>query len=207
MAPRWYLQQVRAAWRSIVAAALLAATLSVAFAAREPARYGAEVQLLLTRSEDRRFDTEDALAYDAPAIIAGQPFAAAVAERLASQGVPLQADDVRAMLRASNQRRVVTLVASADQPDRALALGAAARDVLIERGLMLWGDPLARPGATGLNVVVLDQHAAAWRLNGPAAWARDALVRAAAAAWLVIVLQLAIRTYHTQGAACNSSTT
>jgi hypothetical protein len=207
MAPRWYLQQLRMVWRSIAAAAILVATLSVALAAREPPRYGAEVQLLLTRSEDRRFDTEDALAYDAPAIIAGQPFAAAVAARLASQGVPLEADDVRAMLRASNQRRVVTLVASADQPDRALALGAAARDVIVERGLMLWGDPLARPGATGLNVVVLDQSAAAWRLNGPTTWARDALLRAAAAAWLAIVLQLAIRTYHIQGAACNSSTT
>jgi hypothetical protein len=206
MAPRWYLQLLRAAWPAIAAAAVLVAALSVLLAAREPARYGAEVTLLLTRSEDRRFDTEDALAYDAPAIIAGRPFAAAVAAHLASQGVAVGSDDVRAMLRASNQRRVVTLAASATRPELALAVSAAARDILIERGLMLWADPLARPGATGLNVVVLDQSTAASRLNGPMVWARDAVLRAAVAAWLVFALQLAIRTYHNQGAPCNSST-
>jgi uncharacterized protein involved in exopolysaccharide biosynthesis len=53
---------------------IIASVISLGVAFIEPPRYRSSADLLITRSEDRRFDTEDALAYDLPAIIKGVPF-------------------------------------------------------------------------------------------------------------------------------------
>jgi capsular polysaccharide biosynthesis protein len=163
----------------VIALPLVAALVSLALGIVAPPRYAVTIRMLVTRSEDRRFDTEDALAYDLPAIISGAPFAAEVAALLTRDGRPFMPEAVRVSLSASNDRRVVALTATAADPETPMLIANAATDLIIARGMALWGDPVATPERTGLNVVVLDRPAAAARVNGPGALVRDAALRAA----------------------------
>ncbi len=175
-----YLAIVRQRWRLAIAPALLAACLSLGFALVEPPRYRASASMLITRSEDRRFDTEDALAYDLPAIVQGVPFSVEVSAALARGGVDVAPERVRMALGASNQRRVVTLWAETGDAAQAQAIVVAALDVVQARGLALWGDPSAAPGRTFVNVVVLEPPGQAARANGPRAVAMAMTLRALA---------------------------
>lgn len=147
---------LRRRWPLVLAVPLLAALVSLAVALAVPPRYSAAARLLVTRSEDRRFDTEDALAYDLPAIVSGEPFAQELSAELAARGVTVTPEQARAAMSAANQRRVVTVVATAGDAATAEAMLAAAVELVQARGLALWGDPAATPEDTGLNAVALD---------------------------------------------------
>ncbi len=172
-----YITILRRRWLLVIAPAIVAAALSLGLALLEPPRYRSSASLLITRSEDRRFDTEDALAYDLPAIVQGAPFSADVSSALALTGVSLPPDQVRASLGASNQRRVVQIWAETGDPALSEALARAAVDVVQRRGLALWGDPAATPDQPLVNVVVLEPPGPALRTNSWSAMVVMALIR------------------------------
>ena len=82
-----YLSILRHRWLLVLTPAIIASVISLGMAFIEPPRYRSSASLLITRSEDRRFDTEDALAYDLPAIIKGAPFSIEISSALARTGV------------------------------------------------------------------------------------------------------------------------
>ncbi|HWQ12816.1 MAG TPA: Wzz/FepE/Etk N-terminal domain-containing protein [Roseiflexaceae bacterium] len=167
-----------ASWRLVLAVALGAALLSAGVELAAPPRYTAGASLLVTRAEDRRFDTEDALAYDLPAIVSGEPFARELAAELGRRGRPLTPEQARAAIGATNQRRVVSITASAGDPAAAEAILEAAVGLVRARGLALWGDPAATPEDPGVNVVVLAGiPARAERANGLRQILLDAALR------------------------------
>lgn len=192
-----YLAIVRRRWRLAITPALLAACLSLGFALVEPPRYRASASVLITRSEDRRFDTEDALAYDLPAIVHGVPFSVEVSAALARSGIAVTPERVRAALGASNQRRVVYLWAEAGDAAQAQAIVTAALEVVQARGLALWGDPSAAPGRTFVNVVVLEPPGQATRANGPRAMALAVTLRALAGLLAGILLVFGVYYWET----------
>lgn len=161
-----YIAIIRRRWLLVIAPAVIAAVISLGLALLEPPRYRSSASLLITRSEDRRFDTEDALAYDLPAIVQGAPFSAEVSSVLARAGVSVPPDQVRASLGASNRRRVVQIWAETGDPTLSTALTGAAVDVVQQRGLALWGDPAATPEHPLVNVAVLEPPGPATRING-----------------------------------------
>jgi hypothetical protein len=189
---------VRRRWPLVLLAPLVAALASVVVALTAPPRYVAQAQLLVTRSEDRRFDTEDALAYDLPAIVSGVPFAQEVAAELARRGHTMTSAQVRSALSAANARRVVTISAASGDPGEAEMLLDAAVTLVQTRGLALWGDPAATPDDTGVNVVVLDglppraAPARTWRTI-----VLDAAVRALVALGVVAIVLGTLRTVRT----------
>jgi hypothetical protein len=189
---------VRRRWPLVLLAPLVAALASVVVALTAPPRYVAQAQLLVTRSEDRRFDTEDALAYDLPAIVSGAPFAQEVAAELARRGHTMTSAQVRSALSAANARRVVTISAASGDPGEAEMLLDAAVTLVQTRGLALWGDPAATPDDTGVNVVVLDglppraAPARTWRTI-----VLDAAVRALVALGVVAIVLGTLRTVRT----------
>ncbi|MCS7288104.1 MAG: lipopolysaccharide biosynthesis protein [Roseiflexus sp.] len=172
-----YIAIIRRHWPLVVAPAVIAGVISLGLALLEPPRYRSSASLLITRSEDRRFDTEDALAYDLPAIVQGAPFSAEVSSALALTGVSLPPDQVRASLGASNQRRVVQIWAETGDPGLSEALTTTAVALIQRRGLALWGDPAATPDRPLVNVVVLEPPGPATRTNGWTAAAVTALLR------------------------------
>lgn len=173
-----YLSIVRRRWPLVVLVPLAAMLLSAGLALAAPPRYVAGARLLVTRAEDRRFDTEDALAYDLPAIVSGEPFARELAAELARRGRAIDAAGVREAIGASNERRVVTITAASADPAEAEAVLEAAVALVQARGLALWGDPAATPEDTGLNTAVLEGIPAhAERANGPRQIALDAALR------------------------------
>jgi hypothetical protein len=157
--------------------AIIALAISLGLALLEPPRYRSSASLLITRSEDRRFDTEDALAYDLPAIVQGVPFSAEVSSALALTGVSLSPDQVRASLGALNQRRVVQIWAETDDPALSEALTITAVGLIQQRGMALWGDPAATPENPLVNVVVLKPPDPAVRTNGWSAAVATAMIR------------------------------
>ena len=162
-----------------------------------PPRYSASGRLLVLLDEPARVDIEDALAYDVPAIVRGQPFAHDVAQALAQQGIQLQADDVRRALSATNQKREVTLTATGTDPALVVALVQAAITQLQTGGLRYWqnGAPVAeRPG---LTLTVLEAPALAVRANGPATQARNVAIRTLAGLCAGLAL-VALQWYGTQ---------
>lgn len=170
------LPTLRRRWPLVLGVPLLAALLSAGMALAAPPRAAASARLLVTRAEDRRFDTEDALAYDLPAIVSGEPFARELAAELARRGRDVSPEQARAALSAANQRRVVTISATAATAAAAEQILDAAVALVQARGLALWGDPAATPEDTGLNVVVLDGIPPR---AGPAVTARGILLDAA----------------------------
>jgi hypothetical protein len=161
----------------------------VGLALSEPPRFSAAARLLVTRAEDRRFDTEDALAYDLPAIVSGEPFARELAAELSRRGIALTPEQARAAVSASNQRRVVTIAATAGDAAVAEDVLDAAVALVRARGLALWGDPAATPQDTGLNLVVLEGLPAR---AGPAVTTRDMLLDAAVRAVVGLGAALAL---------------
>ncbi len=172
-----YIAIIRRHWLLVIAPAVIAAVIGLGLALIEPPRYRSSASLLITRSEDRRFDTEDALAYDLPAIVQGAPFSAEVSNALALRGVSLAPDQVRAALGASNRRRVVQVWAETSDPALAEALTTTAVELVQQRGLALWGDPAATPERPLVNVVVLEPPGPAARINGWTAAAATATLR------------------------------
>jgi hypothetical protein len=160
-----YLSILRRRWLLVLTPAIIASVISLGVAFIEPPRYRSSADLLITRSEDRRFDTEDALAYDLPAIIKGVPFSIEISSALARTGVVLSPEQVRTALGASNRRRVVQIWAETGDPALSEALTAAAVETVQQRGLALWGDPSATPERTLVNVVVLAPPGPAVRTN------------------------------------------
>jgi len=160
-----YLSILRRRWLLVLTPAIIASVISLGVAFIEPPRYRSSADLLITRSEDRRFDTEDALAYDLPAIIKGAPFSIEISSALARAGIVLSPEQARAALGASNRRRVVQIWAETGDPALSEALTVAAVEVVQRRGLALWGDPSATPERTLVNVVVLEPPGPAVRTN------------------------------------------
>jgi hypothetical protein len=197
---------IRRRWPVLLLVPLVAGLASMIVALTAPPRFVAQAQLLVTRSEDRRFDTEDALAYDLPAIVSGAPFAQEVAAELARRGRDTTSANVRAALSASNARRVVTLSATSADRAEAEAMLDAAVMLVQTRGLALWGDPAATPENSGVNVVVLDglpPRAApvhTWRTIG-----LDAAVRALVGLGAGAVLALLIERGRPSGASARSA--
>ncbi|MCS6938907.1 MAG: Wzz/FepE/Etk N-terminal domain-containing protein [Roseiflexaceae bacterium] len=172
-----YIVIIRRHWRLVVAPAIIAAVIGLGLALLEPPRYRSSASLLVTRSEDRRFDTEDALAYDLPAIVQGAPFSAEVSSALALAGVSIPPEQVRASLGASNQRRVVQIWAETGDPALSEALMTITVELVQRRGLALWGDPAATPERPLVNVVVIEPPGPAMRTNGWTAAAGTAMLR------------------------------
>jgi hypothetical protein len=184
-----YLGAIRAQWRLVVGVALVALLVALGAALAEPPRYTATAHLLIVIAQPTRppapgtpgmVDIEDALAYDVPAIVRGQPFAADVASSLASLGLTLHPDDVARALSATNQKREVWLSATSTDPAAALAIARTAVTVLQTGGLRYWDGGAPTAERPGLTVVALDAPGAARRVNGPAAMARSVALRALA---------------------------
>jgi capsular polysaccharide biosynthesis protein len=173
-----YLDILRRRWPIVAAAPLLVALISLAAALAQPPRYGATARLLVTRPGATTVDAEDTLAYDLPAIVGGQPFAADVTAELARRGRPLGQALVAQALHAENQRHVVYLSATAADPAGAVAIVQAAVDLVRTNGLRYWGDLSATPERPGISVAVLDLPTAAAQLNGPRAIALEVALRA-----------------------------
>ncbi|MEN9936272.1 MAG: hypothetical protein RLZZ387_2851 [Chloroflexota bacterium] len=172
------LTTLRRRWPLVLLVPLAAMLLSAGVALAQPPRYAASASLLVTRSEDRRFDTEDALAYDLPAILRSEPFARELSAELGRRGRRVEPALLREMIGAANQRRVVVVTATSGDPAEAAAVLEAAVTLVQARGLALWGDPAATPEHTGLNVVVLEGvPAQAARLGGAREILLDAAVR------------------------------
>lgn len=188
-----YITILRRYWLLALTPALLAFALSLGLALLETPRYRSSASLLITRSEDRRFDTEDALAYDLPAIVNGAPFSREVSAALNSAGMLTSAEVVRAALGASNNRRVVRIWAESAEPAQAEAIVIAALDIIQQRGMALWGDPTATPEQTFVNVVVLEAPGPARHANGLAEALLRSLVRGAAGLVAGALLAFGIR--------------
>jgi hypothetical protein len=193
---RLYLRILRRRWWVLAALPLLVAAISGLAAARQPARYGTTVRLLITRGSIAGDHTagltdqgEDKTALDLPAIISGATFRSDLARELARQGNPIDAAALAGALNGIRQDNVVTIAISAARPADAVAIGPAMVALLKANGLRYWGDPRAAPGAPGLNVGVLDLPDQALLLNGPRAIAIDVALRALLA--LIIAVALA----------------
>lgn len=182
---RLYLAILRRRWWILAALPLLVAAISGLYAARQPARYGATVRLLITRgpiagdnSAGLTDQGEDKTALDLPAIISGAMFREDLARELARQGNPVDAAALAGALNGIRQDNVVTIAISAARPTDVVAIGPAMVALLKSNGLRYWGDSRATPGASGLNVGVLDLPDQAVLLNGPRAIAIDIALRA-----------------------------
>src|SRR5262245_13860458 len=173
-----YLDILRRRWPIVAALPLLVALISLVAALAQPPRYGATARLLVTRPGATTVDAEDTLAYDLPAIVGGQPFAADVVAELAHRGRPLDQALVAQALHAENQKHVVYLSASTANPADAVAIAQVAVDLVQSNGLKYWGDPNATLEHPGILVAVLDQPAEAALLNGPRAIALEVALRA-----------------------------
>ncbi len=187
-------------WLLVIAPAIIAAVIGLGLALFEPPHYRSSASLLITRSEDRRFDTEDALAYDLPAIVQGVPFSAEVSSALARAGISLPPDQVRASLGASNQRRVVQIWAETDDPALSEALITIAVELVQQRGLALWGDPAATPEYPLVNVVVLEPPGPATRTNGWTTALMTAMLRGLAGLLAGALLALGMHYWETSRA-------
>lgn len=182
---RLYLDILRRRWWILVVLPLLVALIGAAAAARQPARYGTTVRLLITRGPVASDDTagltdqgEDKTALDVPAIVAGATFRSDLARELARQGRPIEPAALAGALNGQRQDNVVTIAIVAASPEDAVATGQATVALLKANGLRYWGDPRATPGSPGLNVGVLDLPTQAALLNGPRAIAVDLALRA-----------------------------
>ena len=193
---RLYVHILRRRWWVLAALPLLVAAISGLAAARQPARYGTTVRLLITRGPIAGETTagltdqgEDKTALDLPAIISGATFRSDLARELARQGIQIDAAALAGALNGIRQDNVVTIAISAARPADAVAIGPAMVALLKANGLRYWGDPRATPSATGLNVGVLDLPDQAARLNGPRAIIIDVALRVLLA--LIVAVGLA----------------
>jgi capsular polysaccharide biosynthesis protein len=198
---RLYLAILRRRWWILAALPLLVAAISGLAAARQPARYGTTARLLITRGPIAGDNAagltdqgEDKTALDLPAIISGAPFRDDLARELARQGNPIDPAELAGALNGIRQDNVVTVAISAARPADAVAIGPAMVALLKANGLRYWGDPRAAPGASGLNVGVLDLPDQAVLLNGPRAIAIDIALRALLA--LIVAVGLAFGLYY-----------
>jgi hypothetical protein len=193
---RLYLAILRRRWWILVALPLLVAIISGVVAASQPARYGTTVRLLITRgpiagegAAGLTDQGEDKTALDLPAIISGATFRSDLASELARQGHPIDAAALAGALSGIRQDNVVTIAISAARPAEAVAIGPALVALLKANGLRYWGDTRAAPGATGLNVGVLDLPGQAVLLNGPRAILADVALRTLLA--LIVAVSMA----------------
>jgi hypothetical protein len=192
---RLYLAILRRRWWILVALPLLVAIISGVVAASQPARYGTTVRLLITRgpiagagAAGLTDQGEDKTALDLPAIISGATFRSDLASELARQGRPIDAAALAGALSGIRQDNVVTIAISAARPEEAVAIGPALVALLKANGLRYWGDTRAAPGATGLNVGVLDLPGQAVLLNGPRAILADVALRTLLALIVAVAL-------------------
>ena len=202
---RLYVHILRRRWWVLAALPLLVAAISGLAAARQPARYGTTVRLLITRGPIAGETTagltdqgEDKTALDLPAIISSATFRSDLARELARQGTPIDVAALAGALNGIRQDNVVTIAISAARPADAVAIGPAMVALLKANGLRYWGDPRAAPGTPGLNVGVLDLPDQALLLNGPRAIAIDVALRALLA--LIIAVALAFGLHYVEGA-------
>src|SRR5689334_285102 len=172
-----YLDILRRRWPVVAIAPLLVLLVSLAAALLQSPRYAVTARLLVTRPDSPNVDVEDTLAYDLPAIVGGKPFADDVAGELARRGRPLDRALVERALHAENQKHVVYLSATTDDPPDATAIAQTAVDLIKTNGLRYWGDARANPEHPGVNVAVLDLPKAAARINRPQAIALEVGLR------------------------------
>jgi capsular polysaccharide biosynthesis protein len=180
-----YLAILHRRWRLVAAVPLLAALLSLALALVRPPVYGLTARLLVTRAGAPEGSTagltaelEDKTAQDLPAIVGGAPFAQDVARELAARGHPLSQAVVAQSLHGANDRHVVYLMVTADDPADAVAIADAAVMLIKTNGLRYWGEEQVTPASPGLNVAVLELPAQAASLDGPRTIAIDIALRA-----------------------------
>lgn len=172
-----YLKILRRHWGIVLALPLVVGLLSTLVALRQPARYSATAQLLVTRPLYGNLDGDDTLAYDLPAIVGGTPFAQDVVAELARRNHPLDQALIEQALHAENQRHVVTIRATTAQPDDALAIVQAAVALIETNGRRYWGERDVTPERPGVNVAVLEAPTAAVLQNGPRALAFEVGLR------------------------------
>jgi len=200
---RLYLAILRRRWWILAALPLLVAAISGLAAARQPARYGTTIRLLITRgpiggdnAAGLTDQGEDKTALDLPAIISGATFRDDLARELARQGNPIDAAALAGALNGIRQDDVVTIAISAARPGDAVAIGPAIVALLKANGLRYWGDSRAAPGASGLNVGVLDLPDQAVLLNGPRSIAIDIALRVLLALIVAIGLVFGLHYLH-----------
>jgi capsular polysaccharide biosynthesis protein len=170
-----FLSIIRRYWPVVVAVPLLVALLSLAAALARPPAYAASTRLLVTRADfpESRAGlsaggNEDTVAYDLPVVVSGALFRRDLAAALAEQGRPIGEDALVTALSATNQKSLVTLTATAGQPEDAVAIVQTAVELIRTNGLRYWNEPRATPERPGLNVASLDAAPpVAARLDGP----------------------------------------
>ncbi len=192
---RAYLAILRRFWALILLLPLLAGGISLGLGLRQPARYQATVRLMVTRSlidsaggaslpdfnDSYSWTTTEFILDDLPLVIGSAAFAQDVAATVGD----LSPAAVQGGLSATVLHRAISLGATADTPEQALALLRASAEALHTRGLAYWGR-----GVGGLNVAILDPPQAAGSVGG----LRPALVSAAmrAALGLAVAVGLAL---------------
>lgn len=181
---------LRRQWWLIAIVTLLAAGSSLVVALRQPAHYSATAQLLVMLADVSRVDIEDPLAYDVAAIVHGRPFANDLAAALAARGHALDANSLIAMLRASNQKRLVLLSAESTDPALPPVVLAAAAEQLQQGGLRYWGEAALRAERPGITVVILDMPSQSSQSNGPNAIIREVGLRTLAGLAVGVLLVL-----------------
>jgi len=195
---RLYLDILRRHWPIVLAVPVLIALISGAVAAGRPARYGAQMRLLVTRDMSaasavgRTAAGEDTTAQDLPAILKSAAFRRDLAQALAQGSQPVDEAALIDMISATTSEHTVVVTVAGGAPEQAIVVARTAVDVLRRRGLYYWGDPGASIAHPGLHVGVLDAPERAVRLNGPRSMALEVGLRTlaglGAAVGLVFVL-------------------
>lgn len=177
-------------WPLVLGLPILVALASLGAGAAQPKSYTSSARVLVSRGiADERstsgvtWANEDTVALDIPTIIASAAFGGDVAAALQPQGVAPGA------LHGSTDGKIVTVTATASQPQAAQATVQAALDLLRANGLRYWGDPTWSPEHPGVNIGALDPPSPPAPAQSTRALLLGAAMRAAAA--LVVALALA----------------
>lgn len=184
-------------WPLLVGLPLVVALLSFAVGWLQPKHYQSSTRVIAARGVTDPNSTagmtwarEDTVAQDLPTIINSQTFAHDVAQELArTHNMPFSEAQVAAALQAANDGKIVTIHATANKPEEAVAIAQATVTVLQANGLRYWGDPTWTPEHPGVNIGPLDPPSAPVAIPTLRQVALDAALRAFAG--LLVALGLA----------------
>lgn len=165
---RLYLAIVRRFWVLTLGIPSAVALVSTALVFNRPPSYTASAKLLVSQTPLQQDGTSpfpdinlnyswEASSFvldDLPQVLSSAIFAQDVALKLAEEGVLLDPAAIQGRIQATIFHRSVSLVASADSPEHAVAVLHGTIATLQAKGLSYWGRVPAT--ASGLSVAVLD---------------------------------------------------
>lgn len=192
-----YLTILRRGWLLVVALPLVVALLSLAAGLFQPPRYQANARVIATRGVADPNSTagvtwarEDTVAQDLPTIIGSPVFARDVWQELQRRGVTLNEGQVAGALHGTSEGKIVSISATADNAENAVAIANAAVSMLQTNGLRYWGDPTWTPETPGVNIGPLDAPTTAQRVPTTREIVLDAALRSSVG--LLVALGLVV---------------